>query len=229
MKVSKQQAADNRDAIVQVAAAQIRERGFSQMSVAEVAKAAGLTHGALYSHFVSKEALQAAAIERAFKDCVAEFSGLTSEQFLGQYLSTQHRDNIGYGCPTAALISEVRWQSEEAQTAFYDGFTRFAALTGDSLGSGHSYGKQDLTMLAFAAMAGGLAISRAIRAVDEAASDAILSALAGQLREVMSRRTGQSEPKQRATAKKRPEDKSRSTKAKSAPGRQRSSTRLKPS
>src|ERR1700712_3880504 len=101
MKVSKQQASDNRDAIVQVAAAQIRERGFSQMSVAEVAKAAGLTHGAVYSPFHSKEALQAAAIERAVDDCLAGFSGLTSEQFLDRYLSAQHRDNAGYGCPTA--------------------------------------------------------------------------------------------------------------------------------
>jgi TetR/AcrR family transcriptional repressor of nem operon len=218
MKVSKQQASENRDAIVQVAAAQIRERGFSQMSVAEVAKAAGLTHGALYSHFASKEALQAAAIERAFKDCVAEFSGLTPEQFLGRYMSAQHRDDVGHGCPTAALVCEMRWQSEEAQTAFYDGFTRFAALTGDSLGSGKAAGKQDLTMLAFAAMTGGIAISRAIRGVNEAASDAILLAVAGQLRQVMSA-SGQSEPEQPGRAKKPLGDKPGSTKAPTDLGR----------
>ena len=70
-------------------------------------------------------------------------------------MSAEYRDEPGHGCLTAALVSEMRWQSEKAQTAFYDGFTRFAALTGDSLGSGKADGKQDLTMLAFAAMTGG--------------------------------------------------------------------------
>ena len=53
MKVSKQQAAENHDAILRVASALIRERGLEQVSAAEFAKAAGLTHGALYSHFSS--------------------------------------------------------------------------------------------------------------------------------------------------------------------------------
>ena len=225
MKVSKQQASENRDAIVQVAAAQLRERGFCQMSVAEVAKAAGLTHGALYSHFASKEALQAAAIERAWKDCVAAFSGLTPEQFLGRYMSAEHRDEPEHGCPTAALVSEMRWQSEEAQTAFYDGFTRFAVLMGDSLGSGKADAKKDLTMLAFAAMTGGIAISRAIRGVNEAASDAILFAVADQLRQVMGA-SEQSEPEQRGRRKKPLGDKPRSTKGPTDPGRPKARQRI---
>lgn len=184
MKVSKQQAFENREAIVQVAAEQLRERGFSQMSVAEVTKAAGLTHGALYSHFKSKEALQAAAIERAFEDCTSEFAGLTPDQFLERYLSPQHRDDAGHGCPTAALASEMRWQSEEAQTAFSNGVSRYFAVTADSISGGKAQGQPDLTMLAFVAMAGGLAISRALRGVDEAASDAVLRTVADQLRQV---------------------------------------------
>jgi TetR/AcrR family transcriptional repressor of nem operon len=185
MKVSKQRAAENRDAILQVAGAQLRERGFSQMSVAEVAKAAGLTHGALYSHFKSKEALQAAAIERAFTDCAAGFAGLTPEEFLGRYLSPEHRDNVGQGCPTAALLSEMRWQSEEAKAAFHDGLIRFAALTGDSLGPSEAAEARELALFAFAAMAGGLAIARAIRDQDEVASDAVLQAVAHQLQRLV--------------------------------------------
>ena len=183
MKVSKLRASENRDAIVQAAATQIRARGFGEMSVADVAKEAGLTHGALYSHFASKDALQAAAIERAFDQCLAEFSELTPEQFLGRYLSTQHRDNPEHGCPTAALVSEMRQQSDEARTAFHDGLTRFAALAGDSLAPPGTGRGKDFTVLAFAAMVGGLAISRAIRDVDQAASDEVLRAVADQLRQ----------------------------------------------
>ena len=165
------------------------------MSVAEVVKAAGLTHGALYSHFKSKEALQAAAIERAFSDCLADFADLSSEQFLTQYLSTQHRDNAGQGCPTAALVSEVRWQSEEARTVFYDGILRFAALADSSLGLDDADDMRGFTMLAFAAMAGSLAISRAIKDINEVKSDAVLQIVADQLRQVMTIAAGHSKPK----------------------------------
>ena len=181
MKVSKQQAAENRDAILQVAATQIRERGFEQMSVADIAKAAGLTHGALYSHFKSKEALQSAALARAFEDSAIGFTGLTLMQFLARYLSPEHRDNAGDGCPTAALMSEMPWQSEEARTAFHDGLIRFAALTDDALASDQVKGSAGLALFAFSAMAGGIAIARAIRDTDEAASDAILHAVAEHL------------------------------------------------
>ena len=175
------------DAILQVAATQIRERGFEQMSVADIAKAAGLTHGALYSHFKSKEALQSAALARAFDDCATGFTGLTLEQFLARYLSPEHRDNAGHGCPTAALMSEMPWQSEEARAAFHDGLIRFAALTGDTLGSDEVEDSAGLTLFAFAAMAGGVAIARAIRDTDQAASDAVLQAVAAHLHRALSR------------------------------------------
>ena len=61
MKVSKSKASDNREAILTAASTQIRGRGLDQTSVADVARAAGLTHGALYSHFQSKDALTAEA------------------------------------------------------------------------------------------------------------------------------------------------------------------------
>ena len=118
MKVSKAQASDNRDAIIQAAAAQIRGRGFDQMSVAEVAQAAGLTHGALYSHFKSKDALKTEATTRAFEDCIRAFTGLEPAEFLRNYLSAEHRDNPQAGCPTAALVSEVSRQSAGSQAAF---------------------------------------------------------------------------------------------------------------
>ena len=185
MKVSKVQASDNRDAIVQAAASQIRRRGFSQMSVAEVAKAAGLTHGALYSHFGSKDALQAEATERAFADCLADFSGLSIDQFLARYLSAEHRDNAEQGCPTAALAWDVRWQSEQSRTAFKDGFERFVVLLQDSLRSTTVSHGRDRVLMVFAAMIGGMAIARAICDIDEHASDDALRAVADQLRKVI--------------------------------------------
>ena len=187
MKVSKAQASDNRDAIVVAAAAQIRERGFDQMSVENVARAAGLTHGALYSHFRSKDALKAEATRRAFEDCIRGFSGLTPSEFLERHLSTEHRDNPQKGCPTSALVSEVQRQPLPLQIAFRDGVEGFAALAAESLKSIGAEHDSDRALLMFAAMVGGLSISRAIREVDKSASDNILRAITDQIEQLIAR------------------------------------------
>ena len=155
--------------------------------MAEVAKAAGLTHGALYSHFGSRETLQLLAMQRASAKCLTDFSGLTAHELLDRYLSEEHRDNPEHGCPTAALVSEVRLESDQTRQTFYDGFEKFASLIGDSLRS-HDKGQDlevDKAVLIFAAMVGGLAISRAVRDVDRAASTTILQTVLTQLQRIV--------------------------------------------
>ncbi|MDE1906177.1 MAG: TetR/AcrR family transcriptional regulator [Rhodospirillales bacterium] len=182
MKVSKIQASDNRDAIVKAAAAHLREHGFDQMSITAVAQAAGLTHGALYSHFKSKDALKAAATERAFEDCIHSFSDLTTTQFLDRYLSTSHREHPEQGCPGAALVSEVPWQPTHSKEAFREGIEKFIALTGKGLAATEVEHNADKAVFVFAAMMGGLALSRALRDVDQPGSDDILRAVSGELK-----------------------------------------------
>lgn len=181
MKVSKEQAIDNRAAIVRAAAAQIRERGLDQMNVNEVARDAGLTHGALYSHFKSKDALQAAATSSAFEQTLREFSGLTPDEFLGRYLSAGHRDHPGMGCPNASLVSEVWRQPEGTREAFHDGIKSFIGLTRETLSGTGNEVDQDRAITIFAALVGGLALARAMRDADPDASDSILGAVARQL------------------------------------------------
>jgi TetR/AcrR family transcriptional repressor of nem operon len=181
MKVSKSKASDNRDAILQAASTQMRSRGLEQISVADVARASGLTHGALYSHFASKDALTTEALKCAFADCAREFAGLPAPQFLKRYLSTEHRDHPEVGCPTAALVSEVARQPKELQEAFRSGVDRFVAMTGESLEAVDAEHGHDRAALVFAAMVGGLAISRAIRDVDASGSADILRAVKKQL------------------------------------------------
>src|SRR3979409_283203 len=67
LKVTKEKAAENRAALVQAAGRLFRERGIDGVGVAEISKKAGLTHGALYAQFPSKEALAAEAFASAFK------------------------------------------------------------------------------------------------------------------------------------------------------------------
>jgi TetR/AcrR family transcriptional repressor of nem operon len=182
MKVSKAEASTNRDSIIRAAAAHIRDRGFGQMCVADVTRSAGLTHGALYSHFPSKEALATEGIKQAFDECIAQYNGLALSELLRRYLSTEHRDNSEEGCPTAALASEVPRQPVQTQVAFYEGVNRTIALLVEGLKASGAKHDRDHAIFMFAAMVGGIAISRAIRDVDGAASTGVLRAVSRQLR-----------------------------------------------
>ncbi|MCQ8277633.1 TetR/AcrR family transcriptional regulator [Acetobacteraceae bacterium KSS8] len=195
VKVSKLQASDNRQVMLKAAAEQMRGQGLTQMSVAEVAKAAGLTHGALYSHFGSREALQVQAMGQAFSDCADLFTGKTAKEFLQTYLSLEHRDHAEQGCPTSAFVSEMRLQSEPSRIAFWEGLQRSLALTAASLGLGAAPNQQSRAIFALSAMAGGMAISRAIRDIDETASANVLQAVDKQLRELVLSWSGRAQHK----------------------------------
>ncbi|MDX6711507.1 MAG: TetR/AcrR family transcriptional regulator, transcriptional repressor for nem operon [Blastocatellia bacterium] len=99
-----------------------RERGFSGVSVSEVMKAGGLTHGPFYNHFTSKEALMAETLTRELQRATGEFDKLppTHEgkgQYADYYLSEKHMKDSNMGCAVAALASEVR-QEEQVRGAF---------------------------------------------------------------------------------------------------------------
>ena len=181
MKVTKARATENRDAIEKAAAALIRERGFDQVSVAEVAAAAGLTHGALYSHYGSKEALARAATSRAFDETLGEFAGLSSTEFVQRYLSAAHRDHPEFGCPNAALVTEVWRQPAGTREAFRDGLQRYVQMVAQTLEKGDEAHGKAAAVTVLAAMVGAMALSRAIRDTDPLYSNEILEDVSTQL------------------------------------------------
>src|SRR4051794_32025798 len=118
MKVSREQATENRGRIVQVAAKLFRERGFDGIGVADLMKAAGLTHGGFYGHFASKEDLAAEACKRALDESLEKWSaaiekapGEAFSKIVNSYLSEDHRDGTGNGCLVAALGSDLGRQA----------------------------------------------------------------------------------------------------------------------
>src|SRR5437870_7758330 len=117
MKVSREQAAQNRERILHAAAQLFRERGFEGIGVADLMKEAGLTHGGFYGHFSSKDDLIAQASARELTRSLAYWSTV-SERAAGDplsavadaYLTRNHRDNPGAGCVLAALGPDVSRQ-----------------------------------------------------------------------------------------------------------------------
>src|SRR5512143_1127372 len=106
MRVSKQAAAENRRRILTAAARLFRERGIDGAGVDAITEAAGLTHGAFYSQFESKEAVVAEALRLIFDESrelwVRDSSGKDRtdalEKIIDRYLSRRHRDSLGAGC-----------------------------------------------------------------------------------------------------------------------------------
>ncbi|MBX9800327.1 MAG: TetR/AcrR family transcriptional regulator [Burkholderiaceae bacterium] len=118
MKITREQVAENRQAILDAAATLFRERGFEGVTVAEVMKAAGLTHGGFYGHFASKDDLIAQTCAHVLTPFRAENAPVVSiMDFAANYLSGQHRDNPGEGCIFPSLGTEAVRSSEATRHA----------------------------------------------------------------------------------------------------------------
>jgi len=191
VKVSKEQVAQNREALVQAAGRLFRKRGIDGVGVAEICKQAGLTHGALYAQFPSKEALAAEALadgvarSNEWMTSRIEAREPTLIDHLDAYLSSQHRDDIGGGCAMAASASEIARQPRNVSVAFADGFNQLVGIVERSLAKKGSTAERRQRALAItAAMIGGVAAARASAKANPALSDDILVAMRRFLDEV---------------------------------------------
>jgi len=179
MKVSREQAAVNRERVLDTAARLFRERGFQGVGVADLMKEAGLTHGAFYGQFASKEDLMAQACARAFEqlyerwdEAAARSPGSPLAGIVSSYLSASHRDNSGEGCVTAALGAEAARQGPALRRAFTDG-TRVQLDSLTELVPGASPPvRRQRAVVTLAAMVGALVLARALD--DDALSKEVL-------------------------------------------------------
>ena len=186
-----------RDRVLAEAAKAIREEGPQGISVAGVMARAGLTHGAFYAHFGSREALLAAGVERMFQDgrarltAAVETGGTPAQalaSYINFYLSRDHRDAEGWGCPLPVLSGEAPRLTGEARERFVQGVR---GLTGIVAGRLKDLGMEDPKANAaslLAELVGALTLARS--EPDPARSDAILRAS----RRALRRRFGLEQP-----------------------------------
>jgi TetR/AcrR family transcriptional regulator, transcriptional repressor for nem operon len=118
MKVTRQKARNNRDLVVDTAARLLRERGLQATSVAEIMRAAGLTHGGFYRNFTSKEDLARQASAHAAARMAAGVAAHLAESsdplrsLIEIYVSRTHRDNPGDGCVLPSLAADPACRSD---------------------------------------------------------------------------------------------------------------------
>ena len=154
-----------------------RERGFSGVSVSEVMKAAGLTHGPFYNHFASKEALMEESLAHEFQKLSAEFDRLPATQeakaqFVDYYLSEGHRKDCASGCPVAALASEVR-QQEPIRSTFTEQLKRVIQGFATRFPWRSRRSARGDAIYMYSTMVGALILARAVN--DEAFAQEILT------------------------------------------------------
>lgn len=171
MRYPAKETAAKHERIVKEASRLFRERGFENVTVGEVMKAAGLTHGAFYAHFGSKEELEKAAVAHGQELSAgrARNQGATKkgrQAYAKRYLSPRHRDNPGDGCSMAALGQEVARSTPEIRTAFERGLEGILSANG---------GDRKEAIFQTAALLGGVVLARAVQ--DPKLSDEILESV----------------------------------------------------
>ena len=125
MRYGKDQKQATRQRIVEAAGRRFKQDGIDGAGVAAVMSDAGLTNGAFYGHFSSKEDLvanvladQLRAQRHGFDAQASDRAGL--EAFVRSYLSPQHRDQCADGCPSAALLDEIARRPAATRQVFSD-------------------------------------------------------------------------------------------------------------
>jgi len=131
MRYPAAETAEKHTRILQEAGRLFRERGFAGVSVAEIMKATGLTHGPFYNHFASKEALIAETIEYAASEARRTELRTPEEMvaYVDRYLGAVHRDAPGDGCCLPALGADVAREpgAKSAYTGHLKGMLRALA------------------------------------------------------------------------------------------------------
>ena len=168
--------------IVEAAARAIRRSGYSGTGVADIMKAAGLTHGGFYAHFASREAMLAEAADRAGAEAVAASASIAADappqnalqSLLRAYLSKEHLESIERGCPVAALGSEMPRQAPEVRHAATRRIKEMIDLVARQSPDWGQPGAHERALVTVATMVGALLLARAVD--DSRLSDALREA-----------------------------------------------------
>lgn len=190
MKLTREQAADNRQRIIETASRLFRQHGFDGVGLADLMKAAGFTHGGFYNHFPSKEALAAEAASSGLNHSTVKLSdalmderktgGSSLARYVDRYLSPQHRDDRESGCTIAALACDAARQGKEIQERFAEGIEEeleifasyFAAQSSEDDAAPRSARAHAIQVIA--ELVGAVILARAVDQANPSLSEEIL-------------------------------------------------------
>lgn len=176
-RYNKEHKEKTRRRIIETAGRRFKEDGIDGSGVATLMGDAGLTNGAFYAHFPSKDALVAAVVGEELSGQAADFKELPPgraglAEFVGWYLSRSHRDHRDTGCPSAALLDEIGRCAKETKQAYTRGAKAILEEICTRLAPHDPGSAQGSALALFSMMVGTLQLARALS--DRKLSDAVL-------------------------------------------------------
>ncbi|BDT66876.1 hypothetical protein os1_10410 [Comamonadaceae bacterium OS-1] len=156
--------------IVSAAARAIRRSGYGGTGVADIMQEAGLTHGAFYAHFASREAMLAEAAGRACAESAAVAAEVAASappaqalaSMLQAYLSREHLAQVELGCPLVALGSETARQAPEVRQVTTRHIKAMVDLVARQLPDWGQPEAHEQALVTVATMVGSLLLARAV-------------------------------------------------------------------
>jgi TetR/AcrR family transcriptional regulator, transcriptional repressor for nem operon len=167
----------SRQKIMEVASERFRRDGIAATGLAAIMSDAGMTNGAFYPHFQSKADLVRETVAAATSAQSTRFGNFITEDGLetaiDAYLSPEHRDDPGQGCPLAALLPELARQPFETRRVYADNFLALARELASALPA-KTADPEAIAMAIYATLIGSIQLARAVEGTD--LSDRILAA-----------------------------------------------------
>jgi len=183
MRVGRIQAEENRQTVIDVASRLFREHGFDGIGLKDLMAGAGLTQGAFYKQFASKDDLVAQASRRALESASSRWSAAAESNpqnplsaVIDFYLSTGHCAEKMDGCPVVALGSDAARQGPDVKASFEAGIRHYLEMLGGWVGETDGEKPNSKAMAILSTMVGALVLSRAVN--DEQMSKRFLQAAA---------------------------------------------------
>ena len=189
MRLTREQAEQNRRLIVETASRMFRLQGVENVAVADVMKESGFTHGGFYNHFKSKDDLATEAVASAFDHAAKNLSEDIASgndpqkalnSILANYLSPAHRDTSTGGCPATAFPVDSARSGKDVQAAFADGIEAYLEIFAGRMDGDKREARQRAVAL-LSGIVGALLLSRAVKKSRPKLSDELLSSARKQI------------------------------------------------
>ncbi|HVK28819.1 MAG TPA: TetR/AcrR family transcriptional regulator [Nocardioides sp.] len=189
--------------MVETAGRRFKSDGIDGSGIATLVADAGLTNGAFYGHFSSKDDLVATVVAQQLADQVAVIDAMPAgvasvESFLRYYLSPEHRDDLAGGCPSAALLDEIARCDEATRQAYTDGARAMVAAIARHLDDGDAARTEQRAISLFTLLVGSLQLARAV--TDPVLSEQILTAAHAQAMPIIGAASGTTAPLEQETS-----------------------------
>ena len=189
MRVSRVQAEENRQTVINVASRLFREHGFDGIGLKDLMEAAGLTQGAFYKQFASKEDLAAQASTRALESAYCRWTAAATANpedplgpVIGFYLSAGHREEKTDGCPIVALGSDAARHGDAVKASFETGIRTHLDVLERLISETQGEEFRSKAMAILSLMVGALTLSRVVN--DPGLAQAFLDTAAAQVRNI---------------------------------------------